>query len=71
MRTTKVALASLKQIGTAVELNILKSHHIHELCERKVVTLQYCPSTEMIADALTDPLRSTVMTRFVDQVELT
>lgn len=47
-----------------------KGHYIRELCERKVVTLQYCPSTEMIADALTKPLGPTMMTRFVDQVGL-
>lgn len=47
-----------------------KSHYIRELCERKIVALQYCPSAEMIADALTKPLGPTMLTTFVDRLGL-
>lgn len=47
-----------------------KGHFIRELCERKTVVLTYCPTTEMVADALTKPLGPSLHIRFVERIGL-
>ena len=45
-----------------------KSHFIRELCERSVVELKYCSSSEMIADGLTKSLGPSLLRKFVEKV---
>ncbi|XP_053691533.1 uncharacterized protein LOC128740051 [Sabethes cyaneus] len=47
-----------------------KGHFIKDLCERKIVGLTYCPSTKMVADALTKPLGPSLHSNFVKRVGL-
>lgn len=47
-----------------------KRHYIRELAEKEVIKLVYCPTTEMVADALTKPLGPTAMQKFIKQVGL-
>lgn len=47
-----------------------KGHYIRELCERKMVQLIYCPTAEMVADALTKPLGPSLLQKFVERVGL-
>lgn len=47
-----------------------KRHFIRELCDRRTITLLYCPSAEMIADALTKPLGRLMFNKFIDRIGL-
>lgn len=47
-----------------------KGHFIRELCERKIIVLTYCPTADMVADALTKPLGPTLHNRFVERIGL-
>lgn len=47
-----------------------KKHFIRDLCERKIIVLVYCPSSEMIADALTKPLGRLMFNKFIERIGL-
>ncbi|KXJ73979.1 hypothetical protein RP20_CCG014592 [Aedes albopictus] len=47
-----------------------KSHYVRELCERNIMQLVYCPTAEMVADALTKPLGTSSLSKFVERVGL-
>lgn len=42
----------------------VRYHYIRELVENDVVTFQYCPTDNMVADMLTKPLGSTKLEKF-------
>lgn len=48
-----------------------KQHFIRELCDKDQIRLQYCPTTEMMADVLTKPLSASKLKVFVDGIKLT
>lgn len=47
-----------------------KRNYIRELCEQKTVNLEYCPSEEMAADALTKPVGPAKLSIFLKKVGL-
>ncbi|XP_055585091.1 uncharacterized protein LOC129737944 [Uranotaenia lowii] len=47
-----------------------KRHFIRDLCEQRIIKLMYCPTTDMLADALTKPLGPAKLRKFVDGIGL-
>jgi hypothetical protein len=48
-----------------------KYHFIRDVITRGDIILEYCPSTEMVADILTKPLEAVKTRKFVNQLGIT
>ena len=46
----------------------IKYHFVRDTVRDKVISINYCPTEEMIADSLTKPLTHKIFEKFRDQV---
>ena len=51
-----IAIANNPIVHTRTKHIDIRYHYIREVVQKKEIELEYCPSEEMIADALTEPL---------------
>lgn len=65
-----ICFAKAERLSGRVKHIETKGHFIRKLCERKTVVLTYCPTTEVVADALTKPLGPSLHIRFVERIGL-
>ncbi|XP_055527725.1 uncharacterized protein LOC129720286 [Wyeomyia smithii] len=65
-----ICFAKAERSSGRVKYIDTKGHFIKDLCDRNVIVLTYCLSSEMVADALTKPLGPLLHSQFVERIGL-